>query len=187
MSTLLGGRPGNFDTGSDVCLDQVTIYTKLGFTNVFSLVLTGIWGTLGCISTITASQIVDRVGRRPLLFVAYSFMITGGIMLVALWASFEAKGSDDFALGKAVIFGMFFYGFGYGGFINTFFPTYAGEIMPTAIRATGTATGYALFNLIVIMLVQVTPLAIEAISWKYFMIFGTSLFPPETSPMCHKF
>lgn len=46
---------------------QVTIYTKLGFTNVFSLILTGIWGTLGCISTITASQIVDRMGRRPLL------------------------------------------------------------------------------------------------------------------------
>lgn len=43
--------------------------------------------------------------------------------------------------------------------------------MPSNIRATGTATGYAIFNLIVIMLAQVTPLAIEAISWKYFMIF----------------
>ncbi|OAG33905.1 hypothetical protein AYO21_11991 [Fonsecaea monophora] len=29
---------------------QVTIYTKLGFTNVFSLILTGILGTLGCLS-----------------------------------------------------------------------------------------------------------------------------------------
>jgi len=92
-------------------------------------------------------------------------------MLVALWATFENTGSSNFALGKAVIFGMFFYGFGYGGFMNTFFPTYCGEIMPTNIRATGTATGYALFNLIVILLVQVTPMAIEAISWKYFMIF----------------
>jgi hypothetical protein len=63
------------------------------------------------------------------------------------------------------------YGFGYGGFMNTFFPTYATEINPTNIRAVVTASGYALFNLIVIMLVQVTPMAIEAISWKYFMIF----------------
>ncbi|OAG39744.1 hypothetical protein AYO21_06019 [Fonsecaea monophora] len=168
---------------------QVTIYTKLGFTNVFSLILTGIWGTLGCLSTITASQIVDRLGRRHLMFVSYSFMIPGGILLVALWASFEATHSTNFSLGKAVIFGMFFYGFGYGGFMNTFFPVYCTEIMPTNIRATGTASGYALFNLIVIMLVQVTPMAIEAISWKYFMIFVICdvvfivifiLFYPET-------
>lgn len=43
--------------------------------------------------------------------------------------------------------------------------------MPSNIRATGTATGYAIFNLIVIMLTQVTPLAIEEISWRYFLIF----------------
>lgn len=43
--------------------------------------------------------------------------------------------------------------------------------MPSSIRATGTATGYAIFNLIVIMLTQVTPLAIEEISWRYFLIF----------------
>jgi len=36
--------------------------------------------------------------------------------------------------------------------------------MPSSIRATGTATGYAIFNLIVIVLTQVTPLAIEEIS-----------------------
>lgn len=137
---------------------QVQIYLKLGFSNVFSLVLTGVWGTLGCISTITASQIIDRIGRRPLLFVAYSFMIPGGILLVALWASFEATGSGNFALGKAVIFGMFFYGFGYGGFMNTFWPAYCGEIMPTNIRATATASSYALFNIVVILLVQVTPM-----------------------------
>ena len=101
---------------------QVTIYTKLGFTNTFALVLTGIWGTLGCFSSITASSIVDKLGRRPLLFVAYSFMIPGGCMLVGLWAGFEAGGSTNVALGKSVIFGMFFYGFGYGGFMNTFFP-----------------------------------------------------------------
>jgi len=55
--------------------------------------------------------------------------------------------------------------------MNTFFPAYSAEIFPTNIRAAGVASGYALFNLIVIMLVQVTPIAIEAISWKYFMIF----------------
>jgi len=92
-------------------------------------------------------------------------------MLVGLWAGFEAGGSTNFALGKSVIFGMFFYGFGYGGFMNTFFPAYSAEIFPTNIRAAGVATGYALFNLIVVMLVQVTPIAIKAISWRFFLIF----------------
>lgn len=39
------------------------------------------------------------------------------------------------------------------------------------IRATGLAFGFAMLNAIIIMLVQVTPIAIQAISWKYFMIF----------------
>lgn len=43
--------------------------------------------------------------------------------------------------------------------------------MPTRIRSVGVASGYATFNIIVILLVQVTPLALEHISWKYFLIF----------------
>ena len=39
------------------------------------------------------------------------------------------------------------------------------------IRATGLGFGFAMLNAIIIMLVQVTPIAIQAISWKYFMIF----------------
>jgi hypothetical protein len=133
---------------------QVTIYTKLGFSPTFALVLTGIWGTQGCCSSLAASSVVDKLGRRPLLFIAYGLMIPGGILLVGLWAGFEAGGSLNKSLGKAVIFGMFVYGFGYGGFMNTFFPAYSSEILPTNIRAAGVASGYALFNLIVVMLVQ---------------------------------
>jgi MFS family permease len=185
-------------------------------------VLTGIWGTLGCISTITAASVVDKLGRRPLLFIAYGFMIPGGIMLVALWACFENTGSTNYSIGKAVIFGMFFYGFGYGGFVSlttailkarandgrstlssllilprscsyckdhTGFWSKLTENRPTSIRATGTATGYAIFNIIVILLTQITPLAIEEISWRYFLIFVICdaifivifvLFYPET-------
>jgi len=43
--------------------------------------------------------------------------------------------------------------------------------MPTCIRAAGVACGYATFNCIVILLVQITPLAIEHISWRFFLIF----------------
>lgn len=46
---------------------QVVIYEKLGFTNVFSLILTGIWGTNGCFSALIAITVVDKLGCRPLL------------------------------------------------------------------------------------------------------------------------
>jgi hypothetical protein len=43
--------------------------------------------------------------------------------------------------------------------------------MPTPIRAAGNAVAFCTFNAITIMLVQVTPLAVEKIAWRYFLIF----------------
>lgn len=39
------------------------------------------------------------------------------------------------------------------------------------IRATGMAFGFAAKTAVVVMLVQVTPIAIADISWRYFLIF----------------
>lgn len=102
---------------------------------------------------------------------AYTIMIPVSIITVTLWARFEAGGSTDTAMAKGIIFGMFLTVFGYAGVMNTFAPCYSAEIMPTCIRAAGVASGYMTFNAIVILLVQVTPLALNAISWKYFLIF----------------
>ena len=43
--------------------------------------------------------------------------------------------------------------------------------MPTCIRSAGVATAYVVMHSIMIMIVQVTPLALEVISWRYFLIF----------------
>lgn len=43
--------------------------------------------------------------------------------------------------------------------------------MPTPIRAAGNAVAFCTFNSITIMLVQVTPIAIEHIAWRFFVIF----------------
>jgi hypothetical protein len=60
---------------------------------------------------------------------------------------------------------------GYSSFLNSFAYVYFPEILPSSIRAAGSASGIASLNAAIILLVQVTPLAIEAISWKYFIIF----------------
>lgn len=43
--------------------------------------------------------------------------------------------------------------------------------MPTCIRSAGVATAYVIMHSVMILIVQVTPLALEIISWRYFLIF----------------
>ena len=43
--------------------------------------------------------------------------------------------------------------------------------MPTCIRSAGVATAYVVMHSIMILIVQVTPLALEVISWRFFLIF----------------
>jgi hypothetical protein len=66
---------------------------------------------------------------------------------------------------------MFVYLVGYAFIMNSFGYTYPSEIMPTPIRAAGNAVSFCTFNAITIMLVQVTPIAIEKIAWRFFVIF----------------
>ncbi|KAK5310803.1 hypothetical protein LTR93_011925 [Exophiala xenobiotica] len=66
---------------------------------------------------------------------------------------------------------------------------YPAEIMPTSIRPTGVAVPYMTQHILIIVLAQVTPLALQDISWRYFIIFVVSseifavvfyFFYPET-------
>jgi hypothetical protein len=43
--------------------------------------------------------------------------------------------------------------------------------MPTKIRATGVACGYLVFNAMGVLMTQTAPLAIAAMTWKYFIIW----------------
>lgn len=103
-----------------------------------------------------------------------------------MWARYEVTGSPS--LGRGVVAGMFLVSFGYGGPCNAFISMYPAEIMPTSIRTVGCAVSYMALHLVIILLVQVsaavlekrrilirklqvTPMAVEAISWRYFLIF----------------
>lgn len=46
---------------------QVTIYQSLGFSNLLSLVLTGVYGTVATTSAVIAMLLCDRIGRRKLV------------------------------------------------------------------------------------------------------------------------
>lgn len=66
---------------------------------------------------------------------------------------------------------MFLVGLGYSGPANTFLATYPAEIMPTSVRPVGVAVSYMTQHVLIIILVQFTPVAIQTISWRFFLIF----------------
>lgn len=102
---------------------QVIIYGIAGLGPVLVLVMIGVWGTWVIVAVFALSPWFDRIGRRKSLFLAYSFIIPGGLITVISWARFEAGGSTDVAVGAGIIVGMFVLCFGYGGILNTFAPT----------------------------------------------------------------
>lgn len=190
---------------------QVVIYQKLGFSQVFSLVLTGIWGTNGCISALVATGVVDKLGRRPLLVMAkrvpaevtsaHSISTVHRLFFhdhwwhLACWTmgrfrdrrQHESYGKNTLSQPACRLLANLDIDRENGDFRHVLLRIWlrrihehvlrylryvscrqisqqnntkrkfaAGEILPTKIRAVGVACNYAMFNAIVIMLVQVT-------------------------------
>ncbi|KIW78336.1 hypothetical protein Z517_08171 [Fonsecaea pedrosoi CBS 271.37] len=150
---------------------QVQIYTLLKTTPVMSLVLVGVWGSVSTFAVLSLGFWFDKIGRRNALFLSYTIMIPASIIIVGLWAAFEHGGQSNLGLAKGINVGIFLTVFGYAAVMNTFGTTYASEIMPTKIRATGVAAGYIVFNAMGVLMTQTAPLAIAAMTWKYFIIW----------------
>jgi MFS family permease len=150
---------------------QVILYESLGITNKLILILVGVWGTVTVISTSIGSSLFDKMGRRMAFFIAMWIILISSILLAVFWARYEHSGNTDITLGRLAIFAMFLFLFGYAFIMNAFAYAYIPEILPTPIRATGVAVSWAVCSGVIVMLVQVTPLGIEHISWRYFMIF----------------
>ncbi|OAL38884.1 hypothetical protein AYO20_01635 [Fonsecaea nubica] len=150
---------------------QFILYTYLGVTNKTALVMVGVWGTCGVIFCTIGALLFDKLGRRVSLLISLWVQFLASIAMVIFWARFQLSGNTNMLLGRFTVGFMFVYLIGYAFIMNAFGYTYPSEIMPTPIRAAGNAVAFCTFNAITIMLVQVTPIAVEKIAWRYFLIF----------------
>ncbi|KAH8810647.1 MFS transporter [Xylogone sp. PMI_703] len=150
---------------------QVKIYQLLHTTEIMSLVLVGVWGSVSTFAILSLGFWFDKIGRRNALFISYAIMIPASIIIIALWAAFEHGGNTNLGLAKGVNVGIFLTTYGYAAVMNTFGTTYGSEIMPTQIRAMGVACGFIIFNAMGVLMTQTAPLAIDAITWRYFIIW----------------
>jgi MFS family permease len=160
-----------------VGITSVTDQTMIsGFLQVWNLIL-----------AVGAAFSVDRFRRRKLFLTSTAGMLVSYIFITALSATFAKTGVAG--TGVAVIpFLFLFYGF-YDIAFTPLIVSYTCEIWPYTFRARGNALCQLATQLAIFFNVFVNPIALEAIQWKYYIVYIVMLtiigatiwfFYPET-------
>lgn len=148
-----------------------------GFLQVWNLIL-----------AVSSAFSVDRVGRRKLWLASSLGMLGSYIVISGLSGSFANTGLA--ATGTAVIpFLFIFYGF-YDIAFTPLLVSYTCEIWPYSFRAKGLSMMFLTTQLAVFFNIFVNPIALDAIGWKYYLVYVVILciitatiwfFYPETN------
>ncbi|EAW22103.1 sugar transporter (hexose transporter [Aspergillus fischeri NRRL 181] len=118
---------------------------------------------------IVGSVLIDRFGRRPLFLSSAMVMLVSYVVVTALSSSFAV--TRHAARGVAVVPFLFIFFAGYGVAVTPLLTAYPCEIWTFRLRSRGLAVTWmstisaAFFNIFV------NPIALEAIAWKYYLVF----------------
>ncbi|KAH9856650.1 general substrate transporter [Lenzites betulinus] len=167
-----------------------SMYRALGLSAGQSLLVQGIYGAVGPITNFFfITLILDTVGRKkPLLFGAGSFVVTYSI-LTAIVASFPPDQSTNLSAQRAGIAMIFMTSIFFSLSFGPVSWVLASEVFPTRTRSIGTSVATCANWAFNVLFSQVSNLAINNISWKYYLIFiclnaidfvVIALFFPET-------
>ena len=114
--------------------------------------------------------IIDRFGRRPPI-------LTASVVLPILFIIFTATSSqnpnaESRPLSTAGITLIFLYNIVYCMSFGPVTWAYLAEVLPLRIRGKGAAVGVAFGNWLVNVVVsQVSPVAMNAMSWRYYIVY----------------
>lgn len=118
--------------------------------------------------------LVDRVGRRGLFLVATGGMCLAYIAWTILNSQFAA--TQNSTLGNAVLAFVFIYN-GFYDIAWTPLPiSYSAEIFPYHLRGRGITVYYLGSYSGLISSMFINPIAMEALGWKYYIVFTVILF-----------
>lgn len=160
----------------------VGIFAELGLAPITTRVLAGCIYLFQLPCCFLCYKLVDRVGRRFLLLLGAGGMGIVFVILSGTMSQLPGNQADTVVAAVAIFFYTFFFGISYG--INWLFPA---EVAPLAYRtqiyALTTATQFG----INFMVVEVTPLGINNLGWKYFIIWAAMclglLFPGKINSL----
>jgi MFS family permease len=116
------------------------IFSNLSLTsNTASLLATGITGVINVATTVPAVLIIDKVGRRPLLFASSAGMLATMVITGGVAARFQDDWTESPAAGWACVVMIWLYivNFAYGWGPCSW--TLIAEVFPLSTRAKGTS------------------------------------------------
>ncbi|GJN67728.1 hexose transport-related protein [Purpureocillium lilacinum] len=151
-----------------------SMYKLLGITSTERrLLLTFMNSIVSCAGAVAGSATNDRIGRRTKLWV-------GSIVLACLFAAvtgfssqFEGdkKLTASHALSNGGIAFIFLFGCAYSFVYTPLTATYCAEVLDNPTRAKGMGVHVILSNCANLYNTYVTAIALEAIDWRYYLIF----------------
>ncbi|TFK56383.1 general substrate transporter [Heliocybe sulcata] len=157
-------------TGSMVVYNYiVTLYQDLGFTGAKVLMLGAAYVTLAAAANFMASVLMDHMGRVRLLLIG----LTGCMITLSLECAMFAQfgGTNDHVGNSLGVFFIFCYIFFYAGGIDATSYVYCSEIFPNHVRSEGMAWSMIGTFLSTILYLEVGPVALATVKWKYYLLF----------------
>ncbi|KAH8697922.1 general substrate transporter [Talaromyces proteolyticus] len=144
-------------------------YSALGFDTRDQLILAGARDTIAFLGNIVGAVLLDNVGRRRMLLTGFGGCLVTLCVFAATVAEVEKHHSmGTVGVGITALFAfLVFFAMGVDA------PTYVfmSEIFPSHMRSKGMAVAIAIYALSAIVYLQVTPMAVSSIGWKYFLVF----------------
>ncbi|KAH8799045.1 general substrate transporter [Xylogone sp. PMI_703] len=120
-------------------------------------------------SVLVGALMVDRLGRRVLFLWSACGMCLSYIAWTALNSQFISTHSNG--IGIAVVPMIFVFYFHYDIAFTPLLYAYPTEIFPYMLRGLGVTTTYLVGHLGLIVSLFVNPIAMKAISWKFYILF----------------
>ncbi|KAJ9139455.1 hypothetical protein NKR23_g7849 [Pleurostoma richardsiae] len=149
-----------------IILDTIGIKDTLHQTLV-----NGILQIYNFVIAISGALMVERVGRRRLWLFAISIMLISFILWTICSALFAQSGNSNHALAVSVLVFIFAFQLGYAFGITPLAFSYPAEILPFHARQKAMGLLIMCQNAALIYNNMVNPIAIDAIGWKYYLVF----------------
>jgi sugar porter (SP) family MFS transporter len=113
------------------------LFESLGYKSNFALlVMPAVVQVIAVVAVFASMELVDRVGRRPILLSGIAMMVAANLVLFAIFATGPFAGGTPAALGLLAVL-LFSTGFNLG--FGSMICVYSGESLPSRLRAIGSA------------------------------------------------
>ncbi|WVQ77252.1 hypothetical protein IAR50_006935 [Cryptococcus sp. DSM 104548] len=149
-----------------------SMYTKLGITSVDRrLLLTFANSIVSCAGAVAGSATNDMIGRRTKLWVGsivLAFMFAG---VTGFSSQFDGEAEVGSGLSNGGVTFIFLFGCVYSFVYTPLTATYCAEVLANHTRAKGMGVHVIMSNCANLYNTYVTAIALEAIGWKYYLVF----------------